>query len=353
MFDEFSSGLAPRFILGETLFSWVMRGLARNRLQNPHLFRQAIDRGFSNVKHVVPGVVNSWPFPAFEDIEFDCNCELFKVMGDTYGTDVDSLKKIFAPRQSALLHIHFRHSYCYECLIESMINTGFPIWRQSWCYTTSSYCVVHKRALMRPRDTFSPERRIWDAYLYSTAVRPTKDSFFDRRIAGITIRVQQWMESLVPGQALTEGVQALYGLLLAKRTAFAPGGVASAGFSRSQQVLCRFKLDLCERIEYGLNDSHPYQRMGALLVVGWLSGVVSQAEIAYLGRYDHCVRRTLPSSPQQLAHLMTMLLNAEEVDFLRKKLAKLEAVSSTSMSIFLEALDGAVLRTLRTRRPTR
>ncbi|WP_434120409.1 hypothetical protein [Pseudomonas fortuita] len=200
---------------------------------------------------------------------------------------------------------------------------------------------------------FTPERRIWHAYLYSTDMRPAKYSLFDRRIAGITIRVQQWMESLVPGQALTEGVETLYGLLLAKRTAFAPGGIASVGFSRSQQALCRVKLDLRERIEYGLNDSHPYQRMGALLLIGWLSGMVSQAEIGYLRQYDHCVRRTVPSSSQQLAHLVTMMLSAEEMDSVREKLAKLEAVSSTSMSSFLEGLDGAVLRCLRTRRPKR
>lgn len=353
LFDEFSSGLAPRFILGETLLSWVMRGLAHNRLQNPHLFREAINQGFSKPRRVVPGFVEPWPFPAFEDIEFDSDSELFKVMNATYGTDVVFLKRVFASRQSALLHIHYRHSYCYSCLVESMVNTGFPVWRQSWCYTTSAYCVAHKRALMRPRDTFTPETRIWDAYLYSTGERPVNDSLFDRRIAGVTIRVQQWVESLSPGKSVTEGIETLYGLLLAKRTAFAPGGVASAGFSRSRRTLCRAKLDLDERIEYGLNDSHPYQRMGALLLVGWLSGMVSQAEIAYLGRYDHCVRRTLPSSPQQLAHLITIMLGAEEMGYFRGKLAKLEAVSSNSMSSFLEGLDGAVLRSLRSRRPKR
>ena len=353
MFDEFSSGAAPRFVLGETLLSWVMRGLAHNKLQNPHLFRAAIDRGLSVPKRAVPGVVESWPFPAFEDIEFDCDSELFKVMCATYGTDRVLLQKQFASRQSRLLHIHFRHSYCSSCLFESMVRTGFPIWRQSWCYTTSAFCVDHRRALMRPRETFTPGRRIWNAYLHSTGERSVKDSLLDRRIAGITIRVQQWFESLVPGQALTEGVETLYGLLLAKRTAFAPGGIASAGFSRTQQFLCRVNLDLHERIEFGLNDSDPYQRMGALLLIGWLSGMVSPAEIAYLGRHDHCVRRTLPSSPQQLARMVTLVLNAEEVLFLREKLDKLEAVSSTAMSSFLEGFDGAISRSLRSNRPKR
>jgi len=353
LFDEFSSGAAPRFVLGETLLSWVMRGLAHNKLQNPHLFRRAIKQNLSGAKRVVPGVVASWPCPAFEDIEFDCSSELFKVMGDTYVTDGVLLQKLFAARQSGLLHIHFRHSYCYSCLIESMAKTGFPIWRQAWCYTTSAYCVDHRRALMRPRDTYTPDRRIWNAYLYSTGVRPVKDSLFDRRIAGITIRVQRWIESLAPGQALTEGVETLYGLLLAKRTAFAPGGVASAGFSRTQQSLCKINLELHDRIEYGLNDSHPYQRMGALLLVGWLSGMVSQAEIAYLGQYDHYVRRTLPSSPQQLAHLVTMLLTTDEMRFLREKLVKLEKVSSILMSNFLEEFDGATLRSCRSNLPKR
>jgi hypothetical protein len=165
--------------------------------------------------------------------------------------------------------------------------------------------------------------------------------------------MQHWIESLIPGQELTEGVEALYGLLLAKRTAFAPGGIASVGFSRAQQVLCRLNLDLHERIEYGLNDSDPYQRMGALLLIGWLSGMVSPAEIVYLGHHDHCVRRTLPPSPQQLGRMVTLTLSAEEVMVVREKLVKLGEISSTLMSSFLEGFDEATSRSLRSSRPKR
>lgn len=351
--DEFSSGAAPRFVLGETLLSWVMRGLAHNRLRNPHLFREAINRGLSIPKRVVPGIVESWPFPEFEDIEFDCATELFKVMRGTYGTDGVLLQQLFASRQSRLLHIHYRHAYCSTCLKESMRRTGFPIWRQSWCYTTSAYCVEHQRVLVRPRDTFTPERRIWDAYLYSREERPVKHSLFDRRMAGITIRVQQWIESLVVGQALNEGVETLYGLLLAKRTVFAPGGIASAGFSRTQQPLCKVNLNLHERIVFGLNDSDPYQRMGALLLIGWVSGMVSQAEIVYLGRHDYCVRRTLPPSPQQFGRLVSLALSPVDVMVVRESLVKLGAISSTMMSSFLEGLDEATSRSLRSSRPKR
>ncbi|UZJ58069.1 hypothetical protein OKW98_15760 [Pseudomonas sp. KU26590] len=136
-------------------------------------------------------------------------------------------------------------------------------------------------------------------------------------------------------------METLYGLLLAKRTAFASGGIASVGFSRTQQVLCRLKLDLAARIEYGLNDSHPYQRMGALLLIGWLCGLVSAAEIAYLARHDHCVRRTLQSSGQQLARLVVLALTVEEAAIYREKLIKLRAASSDMMSSFLDGLDGA------------
>lgn len=353
MFDEFSSGKPPRFILGETLLSWVMRGLGQNKLRNAHLFRSAISQSLVPPKRVVPGVVESWPPPAFEDIEFDLDTKLFKLVHDTYGTGAAVLRKQFAARQSGLLEIHFRHTYCSACLLESMVTTGFPIWRQSWCYKTSVYCVEHRLPLMRPRDTFTPERRIWDAYLYSAGERTGQSSLFDRRIAGIAIRMQYWIESLIPGQETTEGVEALYGLLLAKRTAFAPGGIASVGFSRAQQVLCRLNLDLHERIEYGLNDSHPYQRMGALFLIGWLCGLVSAAELAYLGRYDHCVRRTLQPSGQQLARLVLLELSAEETAFFRDKLVKLEAVSSNMMSSFLEGLDGATLRSRLSNRPKR
>ena len=353
MLDEFSSGAAPRFVLGETLLSWVMRGLAHNKLRNPHLFRDAINRGLSVPKRVLPGIVESWPFPAFEDIEFDCTTELFRVMRATYGIDGVLLQQLFAARQSRLIHIHYRHAYCSICLKESMRRTGFPIWRQPWCYTTTAFCVDHRHMLIRPRNTFTPERRIWDAYIYSKGERSVKHSLSDRRIAGITIRVQQWIESLVVGQALNEGVETLYGLLLAKRTAFAPGGIASAGFSRTQQLLCKVNLDLHERIEFGLNDSDPYQRMGALLLIGWLSGIVSPAEIVYLGRHYHCVHRTLPPSPQQLGHLVALAISAEEVMVVREKLVNLREISSTMMSSFLEGFGEAASRSLRSNRPKR
>lgn len=353
MFDELSSGKPPRFILGETILSWVMRGLGQNKLRNPHLFRSAINQSLVPPKRVVPGVVESWPPPAFEDIEFDLDTMLFKILHDTYGTGATVLRKQFAARQSGLLDIHFRHTYCSACLLESMVTTGFPIWRQSWCYTTSVYCVEHRRPLMRPRDTFTPERRIWEAYYYSAGERTGQSSIFDRRIAGIAIRLQHWIESLIPGQELTEGVEALYGLLLAKRTALAPGGIASMGFSRAQQILCRLNLDLHERIEYGLNDSDPYQRMGALLLIGWLSGMVSPTEIVYLRHHDHCVSRTLPPSPHQLGRMVTLNLSAEEVMVVREKLVKLGEISSTMMSSFLEGFDEATSRSLRSSRPKR
>jgi hypothetical protein len=207
--------------------------------------------------------------------------------------------------------------------------------------------------LIRPRNTFTPERRIWDAYIYSKGERSVKHSLSDRRIAGITIRVQKWIESLVVGQALNDGVETLYGLLLAKRTAFAPGGIASAGFSRTQQLLCKVNLDLQERIEFGLNDSDPHQRMGASLMIGWLSGIVSQAEIVYLGHHNHCVRSALPPSPRQLGRLVAIALSAEEVMVIREKLVNLREISSAMMSSFLEGFGEAASCSFRSNRPKR
>jgi hypothetical protein len=337
MLKGLSLGQLPQFVLGETFLSWAMRALAHNKLQKPHLYRQALSQAFSP-RHISPDAIPSWPFPDFRDIEFEYDSELFKITSTTYGIDEILLRRLFAPRQSGLIHIHFRHSYCYFCLVESMADTGFPIWRQSWCYTTSAYCMSHRCALQKSRDMPTPERRIWDAYLHSKDDRPVVGSLFDRRLAGVTIRIQQWAESLASGQDLTDGLEMLYGLLLARRTAYAPGGIAATGFARGKQSLLKTNLDLCERVQFGLSDCDPYQRTGALLLMGWLADKVSADEIAYLSHYDHCVRRTLQASPEHLGYMVGLGLTAEDVLSLREKLAGLEGMSSSKMPMFLNAL---------------
>ncbi|WP_143500751.1 TniQ family protein [Pseudomonas sp. Irchel s3f19] len=352
MFDELSTGLAPRFVLDETLLSWVMRGLVRGKLKKPHLFREAIERGLTRFDCVVPGFFEAWPPPTFEDIEFDRGSELFQILHSVYGTDLSLLQQRFASRESSLLHIHFRHSYCSACLTESMATARFPIWRQAWCSTTTAYCVEHRQPLASSPGAFTPDQRMWTAYRHSTDHPRPDDTLFDRRLAGITIRMQRWIKSIGSALSFRKGIEDLYGLLLSKRTSFAPAGIAAAGFNRRKKPRFNGNLDLDERIVFGLSDSDPYQRMGALLVIGWLCGLISSGEIDYLARYDYCVRRTFPRTPQQLAHLVMQGKSAEEKLLLRERFAMLHAVPSPMMSSFLDGIDES-LSTARSRPPSR
>ncbi|MFR0713642.1 hypothetical protein ACLUS7_01155 [Enterobacterales bacterium BD_CKDN230030183-1A_HGKHYDSX7] len=352
MFDELSYGVAPRFALGETLLSWVMRGLARGALIKPHLFRSAIDHGLAKPDCVAPGFIEAWPPPTFEDIEFDHGSELFQILHSVYDIDVSLLRQRFDSRESSLLHIHYRHSYCSACLTESMATSRFPIWRQAWCSTTTAYCLEHRQRLASSPGTFTADQRMWTAYRHSTDHGRPDNTLFDRRLAGITIRVQRWVKSMDSALSFRIGIEALYGLLLSKRTAFAPAGIAAAGFNRKKKPIFRGNLDLDKRIEFGLSDSDPYQRMGALLVIGWLCGLISAGEIDYLARYDYCVRRTFPRTPQQLAHLVMQGKSAEEKLLLQERFAVLHAVPSPMMSFFLDGIDES-LSSARSRPPSR
>lgn len=344
MFDDFSSGTPPRFLVGETLYSWVVRGLVQNKLRSPHLFRAEINLAFNVDDTRYAGTIQSWPLPAYADVEFDSGSKLGALISSLYGVDEKVLFSFFSASQPNLINIHFRHAYCSACIVQSMADYGFPVWRKDWCYTTNSYCVEHQKLFSKVRYLQSPDRRIWDAYIHSARERKIEDSLFDRRLAGIILRVQKWINALEVAHPFTKGVQALYGVLLAKRTSFAAGGIAAAGFHQVQPPLLKENLNLDQRIELGLNDSEPSQRMGALLLIGWLVGMVCTSEIEYLSKFDYRIRRALPSSPEQLARMLVSILEVHEVPIVRRKLSTLRDASFSRVSNFLTSLNAPTSR---------
>jgi len=341
LFDDFSSGTPPRFLVGETLYSWVVRGLVQNKLRSPHLFRAEINLAFNVDDTRYAGTIQSWPLPAYADVEFDSGSKLGALISSLYGVDEKVLFSFFSASQPNLINIHFRHAYCSACIVRSMADYGFPVWRKDWCYTTNSYCVEHQKLFSKVRYLQFPDRRIWDAYIHSVRERKIEDSLFDRRLAGIILRVQKWINALEVAHPFTKGVQALYGVLLAKRTSFAAGGIAAAGFHQAQPPLLKENLNLDQRIELGLNDSEPSQRMGALLLIGWLIGIVCSSEIDYLSRFDYKIRRTLPSRPEQFARLLISTLEMDEVSAVRHKLSTLRDTPFNRVSIFLTSLNAS------------
>lgn len=168
-------------------------------------------------------------------------------------------------------------------------------------------------------------------------------SVFDRRMAGMIIRVQRWIQGFaIENPQVTQSVQGLYALLLSKRTIYAPQGLAAAGFGWHQKVVCRMNLSIQDRLEFGVNDSDAHQRSGALLLIGWLTGLISEYELAYVAKGDFRARRTVPCSLELLGRLATQVRHQAEADYVHQLLASLQYLNSNKISAFLKGVQAGM-----------
>lgn len=331
---------SPRIVLNETCFSWVLRGMSQQKLLSPHLFRRAINQGFLRPRRNDAGVVGAWPLPDFEDIEFDHKSSLFSTANKVYELSAGYLVQFFCRKSQWLTHISCRNLYCDKCLKESMAQHEFPIWKQPWCYATSAYCTEHSTLLMSPRDSCAPGNRMWDCYVDSLNRRDITMSTYDKRVAGVIIRVQRWVQSFETENILfKQAVHNLYSLLLSKRTKYAAPGLAAAIFGWHQDVICRLNLSIQERLDFGVNDSDARQRSGALLLIGWLTELVSQPEYSYVMTGAFRARGSVPDSPEFLGRMIAQACNRDEAQYVNRLLGDLQYHRTQKIEEFLKGVN--------------
>lgn len=343
MFANKTSKEFQRIILNETCLSWVLRGVSQKKLVSPHLFRQVIYQGLLTPKRNAFGVVDPWPFPDIEDIEFDHGSSLYSTVSEVLGFSSMYLTHFFGPMPQRLTHISTRKLYCTECFKESMLLHGFPVWKQSWCYATTACCAEHLNLLMSPRNNPEPKSRIWDCYVHSLSRRDRCISVYERRVAGLIARVQHWIQALETTNTVSKhAVLNLYAVLLSKRTIFSPQGLAAAIFGWHQSVICHMYLSIQERLEFGVHNSDARERGGALLMIGWLIEKVSEQEFSYVINGAFCSKGIAPHSPELFGRMIAQLCTKEEAGYVRQSLSDLQHYRTKNISEFLKGMDAAV-----------
>lgn len=334
----------PKIVNGETVFSWVTRGLAKGIFERPDVLREIVNESYRSWDLATdPG--STWPTRSSIDFEFDMHGGLISALSEIYDVPIAQLQPQFRSTGRPLTKLPFRNLYCEDCFRDSFLAHRFPVWKQEWCYATACYCAVHFQALKAPADIPTVERRMWDCYLDSIWRTRQSVTLSDRYTAIMALKAWAWMDKLFAKDSqVAQSVLILYKLLLCKRTWHARGGVAAAGFGQPRKAVCRLNLGLADRMEYGMHSSNGTQRGGALFLIGWLAGIYSKKDLEGAARGDMRIRRTLPHSPQSLGSLSAQVcMDAAEGSYISNELTPLRGLGVSGVDSFIKGLQNSIL----------
>lgn len=338
MFNHATAGTVPRFIVGETLYSWVVRATSTGQLVGLGLFDMPGNPDLL-AESKSPLCVDELQCLLCPDIEFDPNSWLYYAVARASKCSVGFLARYYAQHERWLTNPHYRYLYCPDCFKDSMALYGFPMWRQSWCIATSSYCILHKRLLQKPLTICATDERIWHCYIDSLSSSTQPCSVQSKIEASLTIRVQRWMRNRDAQQTpLAKALRLLYSILLLHPTKFSTEGIASAAFGPFRKTALQKNLSIHARAALGVDTSDARQRSGALIIIGWLMGVLSEDEVAYLKRVDPRVRQAVPSTAQALGTLISRGFSHGEFQYASEHLFALKHNPSNHVELFLAAL---------------
>lgn len=332
-----------KIILGETILSWVNRGLSLGCLSEPHLFREAIRKSVT-AEYCEPGEVSKWPIILVSDIEFDESSQLLSLCSDVYNISNKVLRLYFGSRRLPLTKLPYRSLSCEDCLSHSFISTRFPLWKKDWCYLTSAYCPIHLKALRSPPALPSIESRMWECYLHILKLERSPATYEEKRLALLAVKAQSWVQArALSHPSESEALHILYGLFLSRRTLYAVEGVAASGFAHPPGSPYRRHLNVQDRLNFGMHSSDGAQRGGALLLMGWLLELFQASDINGAIRCNRMVRRALPKNSRILGFLAArVFMTREEGEFVARKLQPLKDYKVGSMCDFLDALNVGV-----------
>lgn len=332
-----------KIVIGETILSWVYRGLSLGCLRNPHLFRAAIQKAVKS-EYCESGEVSKWPMHLDSDIEFDASSELACLYSEIYNVSIDVIRIYFGGDKLPLTNLLYGSNSCEDCLSHSFMAVRFPVWKINWCYLTSAYCPIHLKALRSPFTQPPVESRMWNCYLHTLQLGLNPVNYEEKRLALLVVKAQSWVQRRIvnhPGES--DVLHTLYGLFLSRRTLYAVEGVAASGFAHPPRSPCRTHLDVLDRIDYGMHSANGTQRGGALLMMGWLLELFPTTDINGAIRSNRMVRRALPRSPRMLGFLAARIfISREEGELVAKKLQPLKNYNIRSICDFLDSLNAGV-----------
>lgn len=344
MLSQALSNHHPRLIFGETFYSWISRAQNQGRPYSSYRFRSILELHFSKWQSCNLGRLNFWEDEEGTDFEFDQSSDLFMLASDVLNISHLTLQCYFSAGNHWLTKLPYRQLCCRDCFRESMGQCGQPAWRKVWCYATTSVCQTHRRFLTRPFERAAPHARIWAGYIHSIQWHDASDGTVDRMFSSLALKVQIWVQTRVASAEARTAIFSLYGLLLSKKTAFAPEGMAASTFRKKPPVICRTNLSIQDRIAYGVDDSDSYQRGGALIMLGWVLGLINDPELLKLASVNRFARAAFPRSLslELFGQMVTRVMNAGEVEFLLNRLNGLKTVADARADEFLRGVSNSL-----------
>jgi len=274
------------------------------------------------------------------DIDFDLEAAPFVTLCTDIGLDLSCAVPFFSlPCFTLPLSYWFRYAYCPECLDSDVQVFGFPYWRKEWCYIDCSCCLLHKRLLSILNDEWHTDaHKPWRAF---ANVNHAFDTILDNsyRAAGrrhrepellmreqYACRVQRFLcvarrskRIFLPrlgrdvnSSCVLQCSNILLCTFLSVRTDRQVGGIARQLLTNTPDKIYHANLSKRSRMLIGAEEAIPYIRLSAVLLVGWIFGVLRDSEFNEMRDSANEIFYWLPSSMRELGRAATSFDGIEE-----------------------------------------
>ncbi|WP_188982105.1 TniQ family protein [Pseudomonas matsuisoli] len=279
---------APRPVYDETISSWLCR-CAYNSECAPLVIADLNEISITMPKSETAETSH------LPDVNFDFNTEnaLALKLVEYYNMPKRVLSGVFGSHGEPVLAPYSCTAYCPECMENDVKNYGLPAWRKNWCYVHAPICRFHRSLLLTTSDF--QYTKAFSAYADQIPLEPdaNKSNMLETAIRNrLAYRVQIWLSKLytiIYYNSSTNShceiincIEIILKRILRMPSPRFPGGLADNLFSPrySRGLADYYTLNQLE--DLGWVMSSPRLRMGALLVLGYLVGLFSKAEVEWL-----------------------------------------------------------------------
>lgn len=315
----------PRAHCGETFVSWMYRCAVNNNCPAVTL---------SDINDYV----GSWRVGDLSiDVDFDLEAAPFATLCSSIGIDLRCAIPFFSlPCDTIALSYWFRYAYCAECIDSDVKLFGFPYWRKEWCYVDCPCCLLHGRLLSILNDeSHTDAHKPWRAFAneenslldssyrgaankHHQPILPLRDNY--------ACRVQHFICSARRNQSVyvpRSGCQVsskhvlqcsniLLSTFLSVRTERWLGGIARQLVTEIPDKIYHRTYSKKSRMLLGVEEAIPYIRLVAILLVGWVFGIISDNELLRIKGYAEREYYWLPDSIKELGYLAASFGNEKE-----------------------------------------
>lgn len=315
----------PRAHSDETFTSWI--------------YRCAVNRKCIQVTlHDVEEYVDQWRVGTeVIDVDFDLDTALFTKLCNSIGLDLSCTIPFFLlPSDTLSLSYWFRYAYCAECINSDVIVYGFPYWRKEWCYVDCPCCLLHGKLLsILNDDSHTDVHKPWRAFAnnkvslidssyrgsankYRQPILPLRDNY--------ACRVQHFLCSArrsksvyvprsgchVSAENVLQCSNILLSTFLSVRTERWLGGIARQLVTDIPDKIYHRPYSKKSRMLLGVEEAIPYIRLVAILLVGWVFGIISDNELSRIKGYAEREYYWMPDSIKELGYLAASFGNEKE-----------------------------------------